>query len=86
MSSLLRSQRGQGITEALLILVMLMGFTMIVANYFKNEAILKQLITGPWQSLAGMMENGLWQKPEASAVAHPAGFNRHISSMGEEAR
>lgn len=86
MKPTLASQGGQMITEAILILVLLFGFTFLVANYFKNNEVLKQMITGPWQNLAGMLQNGVWATPEAGAVIHPNGHTRHIVITGEKAR
>ncbi len=82
----LRSQAGQGITEAILIIVMLVGFTFAVANYFKDQDVLKQIITGPWQTLSGMLQNGVWATPQAGAIMHPNGHGRHIVITGEEAQ
>jgi len=74
------------ITEAVLILVMLFGITFMVANYFKDNEILKTMITGPWVHLAGMMQNGVWAPPQVGAAIHPNGHVRHIVISGEDAR
>lgn len=82
----IRSQGGQLIVEAVLIIVMMMGITMLTANYFKNSEVLKQLITGPWAHLSGMLQNGVWAPPGAGALSHPNGHERHVVITGEEAR
>lgn len=82
----LRSQSGQMITEAILMLVALMAVTFAVANYFKSEELLRQLISGPWQNIAGMLQNGVWAPPGPGALAHPAGHGRHVGIAGEGAR
>lgn len=82
----LKSQRGQGITEAILIIVMLVGFTFATANYFKDQEVLKQIITGPWKTLSGMLQNGVWATPEAGAISHPNGHHRHVVIDGEDAK
>ncbi len=82
----LKSQGGQLITEAILIIVLLFGMTYLVANQFKNQELLKQLITGPWQSLAGMLQNGIWAPPKTGAVVHPNGHVRHMALAGEDAK
>lgn len=79
-------QSGQMIVEAVLIIVMLMAFTMMVANYFKKNELLKQLISGPWQNLAGMLQNGVWAPPAVGAVIHPNAHTRHIVITGEEGK
>ncbi|MGE0526804.1 MAG: hypothetical protein AB7G93_19660 [Bdellovibrionales bacterium] len=80
------AQGGQMITEAVLILVLLFGFTFIVATYFRNEEVVRRLIQGPWQNLAGLLQNGVWAPPQAGAVHHPSGHYRHIVIQGELAR
>lgn len=83
---MIRNQRGQQVTEAILIMVVFIGFSTLVGRYFKDKEILKQLITGPWVNLAGMLQNGVWQPLERGAVSHPNGHGRHISIQGESAR
>ncbi len=80
------AQSGQMILEAILIMVMCLGFTFLVARYFKDEEVLKQLITTPWKTMAGMLQNGSWMTPEASNAQHPNGHFRHISIQGESSR
>lgn len=79
----LRSQSGQLIVEAVLIIVILMATTFATAKFFKGEELLKKLVQGPWQSLAGMLQNGVWGTPEATAISHPNGHGRHIVIQGE---
>lgn len=82
-TSLPRGQAGQAVTEAILILVLLLGFTTIVTSYFKNEEILKKLVTGPFAYMAGMLQNGVWLPPDQGAASHPAGHFRHVVIVGE---
>lgn len=72
------------IVESLLIITLLMGVTFAVANYFKNQEVLKQLIQAPWQNLAGMLQNGGWGTPDQTAINHPNGHRRHIVITGEK--
>lgn len=83
MKATIRGQSGQAVTEAVLILVLLMGFTLLVANYFKNQEVLKRLIQGPFQHLAGMMQNGMWTPPDQGIVNHPNSHERHITVQGD---
>lgn len=80
------NEKGQLIVEAVLIIVMLMGLTMLAANYFKNNELLKQMISGPWQNLAGMLQNGVWASRSSGAVIHPNSFGRNVVITGENAR
>ncbi len=80
------NQRGQAITEAVLILVMLMGFTLLTATFLKEQEVLKRLIQTPFQHLAGMLQNGIWAPPTASSISHPNAHYRHITIIGDPSR
>lgn len=82
----MKNQSGQAVTEAVMILVLLFGFTFAVANYFRNEDILKKMITGPFVYLSGMLQNGVWLPPDKGAPSHPTGHFRHIVVEGEAAQ
>ncbi len=82
----LRSQSGQMITEAILILVLLFGVTLLTARYFKDKEVFRTLISGPWVALAGMLQNGVWAPPNVGAAIHPNAHNRHIAIVGEPAQ
>ena len=84
--SVWRNQAGQQVVEAVLIMVLFMGFTLSVASFFRNSEVLKQLISGPWVNLAGMLQNGVWQPAQRGALSHPNGHSRHISIQGESPR
>lgn len=86
MTKPLRGQGGQAITEAVLIIVVLFGFTFMVANYLKKEEVLKRLITGPFTYLSGMLQNGVWAPADKGAEMHPSIHFRHIVITGERAQ
>ncbi len=83
---IIRGQSGQQVTEAVLIMVVFIAMTLAVAQFFRGKEVLKQLISGPWVNLAGMLQNGVWQPIQRGAVSHPNGHSRHISIQGESAR
>lgn len=82
----LRSQSGQLIVEAVLIIVLLVAITGMTIRMFKETEVFRQLVTGPWVSLAGMLQNGVWAPPKTGAAIHPNAHRRHIVISGEEAR
>jgi hypothetical protein len=83
MRAQLNSEKGQLIVEAVLLMVILTGITVTLTRYFANEEVLKNLITGPWQSLSGMMQNGEWGPPSQTDAIHPANHSRHVVIVGE---
>jgi hypothetical protein len=80
----IKNQRGQAITEAVLILVLLFGFTTAVVSYFKSEEVLQKIVTGPFTYLAGMLQNGVWLPPDKGAPSHPTSHSRHIVITGDK--
>ena len=79
----LRSQQGQLVVEAVLLMVVLFGVTLATAKYFKSDELLKKLVSGPWQSLAGMLQNGVWGTPDATNAVHPNAHTRHLVTKGD---
>ena len=79
-------QSGQLVVEAVLIIVALMFVTFMVASYFKDKEFVKKLISGPWVSLAGLIEDGVWLPLGQSATSHPNGHGRHVTIDGEHLR
>ena len=79
----LRDQRGQQILEAVLLIVVFMGVTAMVAKFFNGNEVLKQLIGGPFQNLAGVMQNGVWAPRAKGAANHPSVHHRHIVIEGQ---
>jgi hypothetical protein len=82
----LASQGGQMIVEAILIITLTLAITFMVAKYFKDEEVFKSLIQGPWQALAGLLQNGVWGPPAKTNASHPTGHFRHIIVEGELAK
>lgn len=80
------NQKGQMVVESVLIMVVFMAFTLMAAKFFREKDVLKQLITGPWVALSGVLQNGVWIAPAKGAVSHPNGHTRHITIQGESAR
>jgi hypothetical protein len=83
---LIRSQSGQMVVETILIIVLLLGFAMMASNYFNKHELMKGLVLTPWQSMAGMLQNGAWGSPSSTNQYHPAAYERHLSYMGESAK
>lgn len=86
MRNVLANCRGQQVTEAILIMVVLLAFTGMVGAYFRKNEVLRQLITAPWVNLAGMLQNGVWLPADRGTASHPSGHSRHITIQGESAR
>ena len=77
------NQSGQMTVEAILIITLLLSITMATTKMIQDEGYLARLVEGPWQHLAGMMENGIWAPPEAGRADHPNHLLRHGSPQGD---
>lgn len=78
-------QKGQAVTEAVLIIAMLMLFTFTISNYFKDKELLKQLITGPWQNFSCMIQNGVWAPTQSCGLNHPNAHHRNLVLQADPA-
>ena len=78
------NQKGQMALEMILIMVLLTGFTMFVTSQFKSNEILAGILSKPWRSIAGMIENGDWKDPKDSMNSHPGNIHNHVSTKGED--
>ena len=73
----LHNRRGQFVIEAILLMVVLLGISMQIARYVKDNQLVSGMVTGPWAKVAGMAEFGVWHAPNAEGQKmHPNNFNR----------
>ena len=77
------NQSGQMVTEMVLLLTVLVTSTILVANAFKSDETFKKLVSGPWQVLSGMIQNGVWATPANSMHLHPNSYGRHVTVKGD---
>lgn len=78
----LNNESGQMVLEYILIAVIFMGITVATTTAFQDNQILQSLVAKPWQSLAGMIQNGDWGTPENTMNVHPNAFRMHASLQG----
>lgn len=80
---MIRDQRGQFLVEGILLMVVFLGIAMMVASYFRDKELIKNLVKAPWTSLAGMLQNSEWAPPNVGAVNHPSHAGRHVTIEGD---
>lgn len=71
------------IVEAILLMVLFLGVSVAIANYFKDNEVVAQIVSKPWKSMAGVLQNGVWQEPDRGAAQHPSQHLRHVSIEGD---
>ena len=79
-NKLIKNNKGQTMVEGILLLVVFITIALTVSNQFKDNQFLAQIVSGPWDRLDGMIQNGVWQEAEAGRANHPNLNKRHVSS------
>jgi hypothetical protein len=77
------NQKGQSTVEMVLILTVLVAIAITVGEGFRNNELFAKLVSGPWQSLAGLIQNGVWGSPKDTYSQHPNQFERVNTVRGE---
>lgn len=79
----LKNSQGQMTVEAVLLIVVLFGVSVMVSDFFKDRKIFATLISGPWNYVDGMIQAGNWA-PKAQALAkHPNLRLRHATPRND---
>jgi hypothetical protein len=75
--SSLSNQKGQFLVEAVLLLVVMMGISMALRQFFASSEFAKSLVSAPWSKLAGMIECGTWKG--CTPGSHPSTSKRALT-------
>jgi hypothetical protein len=76
------NRSGQGITEMILLTAALLLVAGVIFKALRSQGVVSKLVDGPWEIMAGMIENGVWGTPAKTRAAHPNYLRRHISMRG----
>ena len=77
--SLKKSQSGQLLIEAVLLLTFVVGMWGLFSKAAKNGAWFQKMVDGPWSYTQGMIETGVWKAPTEARKKHPNSFTRVVS-------
>lgn len=69
--------------EAILIMALLLAGTIAITRWARNEKIVATLVEGPWLPIQGMIESGVWARPDEARELHPNLMRRHGTAKGE---
>ncbi len=72
-------QAGQLMVEAVLLLTLVVFLWAGFSKFVKRQQWFDSLVNGPWQSISGMIESGVWKQPSVARNKHPNNFNRMVS-------
>ena len=79
----LRNKTGQMTVEIILVLAVIVAGAVTVGSIFRQQQFFANLVSGPWQSVAGLIQNGVWGTPEETMSKHPNQFGRVSTARGE---
>lgn len=79
MRCLVRNNKGQFLIETVLLMVLTLGLFMASANFLREKKVLAKLIASPWEKASGMIEAGIWDKPEQARTKHPNQIKRSLT-------
>ena len=74
-------ERGQLALEAVLIVVLLLSLTIYGSREIRNRNLIGKIVSGPWQSISGMMSTGNWQSPQSALDEN---LHPHVNTMTRE--
>jgi hypothetical protein len=79
----LRGEAGQFTVEAVLVLTILFSTVFAATQMLREQQVLSKMVEGPWQFMAGMIENAHWSPPQIGRAKHPNHASRHGSPEGD---
>lgn len=80
-----KHQSGQVIVEAVLMMTLMFGAVYFISQEFKSKNFIAQLVSGPWLSISGMIQNGVWGPPSETTLQHANSFYRVSTPQGDPA-
>ena len=83
MSVRIKSRKGQVTLEMVLLLAAMVTMSYFVLKNFKETTEpVYNFISGPWETIKGMIESGAWAKRPDAMLNHPNYFRRMYSQRG----
>jgi hypothetical protein len=76
-----RSRRGVATMEAVLLMIVFTSVALMFSNRATERGFMRDIVQGPWSPIRGMIEDGVWQRHNASKTAHPNNFSRRQSTQ-----
>lgn len=78
-ASLLKNKQGQFVIEAVLLMLVSIGFLFAGLRLLRDNNVMGNLVSAPWEKAAGMIESGSWATADQAAKNHPNQLNRSLS-------
>lgn len=75
----IKNSKGQMTVEAVLLLVIFVAFVNVAHRTIKEKEVLRNMVSGPWSFLQGMIQNGVWAPENTGSDVHPNVYGRRAS-------
>ena len=75
-NELQKNQRGQFILEYILIGLLVVSIYTLIKKQVGDKNLIADLFSGPWASVAKMMEDGTWRVSQSEDQVHPLAKNQ----------
>ncbi len=80
----MKNQKGQMTVEMVVLAALSVMLINFLSKKFDELAILEGMTLNPWNAyISGMIENGVWGRPDQTIGDHPHAFKRHSSVQGD---
>lgn len=80
---MIRNTSGQIAVEFILISIIIVSLALAIGRGLRQSEYFSKLTAGPWSLLTGMIENGVWEKPQTAKAMHPNYLKRQVSFKGD---
>ncbi len=80
----MKNQRGQASIEMVLMVALAVMVAMAVSKGLRDNEFFATLVSGPWTSITGLVQNGTWGSPEDTMAKHPNQFVRVSTVEGDD--
>ncbi len=77
------NEAGQMMIEALLLTIVMGAIAFTLTQKLKESKLAPNLVTGPWEKVAGMAESGVWDPASTAQKKHPNNFSRFFTPRHE---
>jgi hypothetical protein len=81
---MMRNQSGQIAVEFILISIIIVSAALTIGRGLRQSEFMGQMAGGPWALLTGMIESGVWEKPQVAKTMHPNYLYRNVSFKGDQ--
>ncbi len=81
---MIKNTSGQIAVEFILISIVIVSMALAISRGLRQSEYFSKMTAGPWSLLTGMIESGVWEKPQIAKTMHPNYLKRHVTFKGDK--